>query len=337
MFVAKDERLHCAGEESAGVERTESAPDGACPPSTRTNAHNTKDQPLRTHGETMPSNNMPPSFAERRALVKKLLDNNTKIIDLAADFRLQNLDDFSKWYGLLHTCPEVLGQAVYGLPEINRDKIKSANVIGNPGCYPTTAILGLNPVIKMQNQQNTQLIGKHIVIDAKSGVSGAGRNAKMGLLFSELSDNFSAYGVAGHRHQPEIEQGIFDILSAKFPQHIRFVPHLVPMIRGMFSTIHLTLSKEGTAIDWQSVFASVYQDEPFIDVLPNGCLPDTRSVRASNRLKIAICQNNAQETLTVLVVQDNLVKGAAGQAIQNMNLLFGLPETLGLQNIAVMP
>ncbi len=268
---------------------------------------------------------------------KKLLDNNTKIIDLAADFRLQNLDDFSKWYGLLHTCPEVLSQAVYGLPEINRDKIKSANVIGNPGCYPTTAILGLNPVIKMQNQQNTQLIGKHIVIDAKSGVSGAGRNAKMGLLFSELSDNFSAYGVAGHRHQPEIEQGIFDILSAKFPQYIRFVPHLVPMIRGMFSTIHLTLSKEGAAIDWQSVFASVYQDEPFIDVLPNGWLPDTRSVRASNRLKIAICQNNAQETLTVLVVQDNLVKGAAGQAIQNMNLLFGLSETLGLQNIAVMP
>lgn len=268
---------------------------------------------------------------------ENLLKHNTKLIDLAADFRLQDLGEFEKWYKMPHACPNILAEAVYGLPEVNRAKIKSAQVIGNPGCYPTTAILGLNPIIQTQNQLKQPLVEKHIVIDAKSGVSGAGKNAKVNLLFSELSDNFSAYGVSGHRHQPEIEQGICDVLASEFDHQIRFVPHLVPMIRGMFSTIHLVLTEQGKTVDWHQVFCDVYQDEYFIDVLPKGQLPDTRSVRASNRLKIAVHQDNIHSVLTILVVQDNLVKGAAGQAVQNMNLLFGLQETLGLDGVSVVP
>ncbi|MDO4450789.1 MAG: N-acetyl-gamma-glutamyl-phosphate reductase [Moraxella sp.] len=257
-----------------------------------------------------------------------LIAQGVKVIDLGADFRLQSLADFETWYGLSHDCPDVLAGAVYGLPEIHREKIRTAQVIANPGCYPTTAILGLKPVIDTQNQANKPLILKNIIIDAKSGVSGAGRNAKMNLLFSELSDNFSAYGVAGHRHTPEISQGVHDFLGSTFAHKIRFVPHLVPMIRGMFSTIHLTLTDDGQAVDWQAVFEQTYQHEQFVDVLPKGSLPDTRSVRASNRLKIAVHQDD--DMLTILVVQDNLVKGASGQAVQNMNILCGLPEMTGL-------
>lgn len=265
---------------------------------------------------------------------KFLLAHNTKLIDLAADFRLQDLSEFEQWYGLAHACPDVLAQAVYGLPEVNRERIGRAQVVGNPGCYPTTAILGLKPIIDGQNQHG-QLIGEHIIIDAKSGVSGAGRSAKLGLLFSELSDNFSAYGVAGHRHHPEISQGVHGLLASKFAQKIRFVPHLVPMVRGMFSTIHLSLTKQGQALNWQSIFENCYHNEHFVDVLPQGELPDTRSVRASNRLKIAVHQDG--EVLTVLVVQDNLVKGAAGQAVQNMNIMCGFDETMGLDGVAVVP
>ncbi|WP_066803605.1 N-acetyl-gamma-glutamyl-phosphate reductase [Moraxella oblonga] len=257
-----------------------------------------------------------------------LIARGVKVIDLGADFRLQNLDEFKQYYALDHTCADVLAGAVYGLAEIHRERIKTAQVIANPGCYPTTAILGLKPVIETQNHANKPLILKNIIIDAKSGVSGAGRNAKMNLLFSELSDNFSAYGVTSHRHTPEICQGVHDFLGSKFAHKIRFVPHLVPMIRGMFSTIHLTLTEEGQAMDWQAVFEKSYQNEPFVDVLPKGSLPDTRSVRASNRLKIAIHQDD--DTLTILVVQDNLVKGASGQAVQNMNILCGFDETCGL-------
>lgn len=272
----------------------------------------------------------------------RLVEQGVKVIDLGADFRLQNLDEFSAWYGLTHTCPQILSKSVYGMAEMGgaqREKIKSAQVIANPGCYPTTAILGLKPVIDRQNELGEPLILPNIIIDAKSGVSGAGRNAKINLLFSELSDNFSAYGVAGHRHSPEISQGVHELLGSVFAQKVRFVPHLVPMIRGMFSTIHLVLTEKGKATDWQAVFEMAYQQEFFIDVLPKGALPDTRSVRASNRLKIAVHQDD--DTLTLLVVQDNLVKGAAGQAVQNMNLMFDLPETAGLDvaegGVAVVP
>lgn len=264
-----------------------------------------------------------------------LIKNGVKVIDLAADFRLQDLEAFSKWYGIKHDCPDILSQSSYGLPEINRRAIKNAQVVGNPGCYPTTVILGLSAIIDEQNRQNTQLIDERIIIDAKSGISGAGRSAKMEMIFSETADNFSAYGVAGHRHQPEIEQGVHELLGSIFKQKIRFVPHLVPMIRGMFSTIHLTLTKVGCAIDWQSVFEKRFENEYFVDVLPKGMLPQTRQTRASNFLRMSVHQDD--DTLTVLVVQDNLVKGAAGQAVQNMNIMFGLDEKMGLQIVPVLP
>lgn len=266
-----------------------------------------------------------------------LVAAGVKVIDLAADFRLQSLAEFERWYQVTHTCPELLKEAVYGLVEVNRDKLASARVVGNPGCYPTTAILGLKPVIDSQNQQGTRLIDERIIIDAKSGVSGAGRQAKLSLNYAETTDNFSAYGVAGHRHLPEIEQGVHQLLASRFSQRFRFVPHLIPMIRGMFSTIHLQLTDAGRDVDWQQQFTDCYADEAFIDVLPAGIYPDTRSVRASNRLRIAVYQDNDKAELTLLVVQDNLVKGAAGQAVQSMNCLFGFEETLGLLHVPVVP
>ena len=266
-----------------------------------------------------------------------LTQAGVKVIDLAADFRLQSLADFEHWYQQSHACPELLKTAVYGLPEINRDKIANALVVGNPGCYPTTAILGLKPIIDTQNQQAKQLIESRIVIDAKSGVSGAGRQASIALNYAEATDNFKAYSVEGHRHLPEIEQGVAQLLESRFAHRIRFLPHLVPMIRGMLSSIHMELTEAGTAIDWQPVFEKSYASEPFIDVMPKGLYPDTRSVRASNRLRIAVHQDNERAELTVIVVQDNLVKGAAGQAVQNMNVMFGFDETQGLNFAPIIP
>ena len=266
-----------------------------------------------------------------------LTQAGVKVIDLAADFRLQSLADFEHWYQQSHACPELLKTAVYGLPEINRDKIASALVVGNPGCYPTTAILGLKPIIDTQNQQAKQLIESRIVIDAKSGVSGAGRQASIALNYAETTDNFKAYSVEGHRHLPEIEQGVAQLLESRFAHRIRFLPHLVPMVRGMLSSIHMELTEAGTAIDWQPVFEKSYASEPFIDVMPKGLYPDTRSVRASNRLRIAVHQDNERAELTVIVVQDNLVKGAAGQAVQNMNVMFGFDETQGLNFAPIIP
>lgn len=266
-----------------------------------------------------------------------LTQAGVKVIDLAADFRLQSLEDFEHWYSQTHACPELLKSAIYGLPELNRDKIAKALVVGNPGCYPTTAILGLKPIILLQNQQNTRLIEPRIVIDAKSGVSGAGRQASLALNYAETTDNFKAYGVTGHRHLPEIEQGIKQLLASQFEHRVRFLPHLIPMIRGMFSSIHLELTEAGTAIDWQHEFDSSYADENFVDVLPSGIYPDTRSVRASNRLRLAVYQDNARHELTILVVQDNLVKGAAGQAVQNLNVMFGFEESLGLNAAPIVP
>ena len=268
---------------------------------------------------------------------KRLTDAGVKIVDLAADFRLQSLSAFESWYKHSHVCPELLKQAVYGLPEITRDQLKSASIVGNPGCYPTTAILGLKPVIECQNAQSKRLIEPKIIVDAKSGVSGAGRKAELGLNFAESADNFKAYGVTGHRHLPEIEQGVEQLLGSQFQHRIRFIPHLVPMIRGMFSTIHLSLTDAGTEINWQQQFEDCYANERFVDVLPAGQYPDTRSVRASNRLRIAVYQDSAHHELTILVVQDNLVKGAAGQAVQSMNVMFGLDESLGLSHVPLVP
>lgn len=264
-----------------------------------------------------------------------LVAQGVKVIDLGADFRLQSLNEFEQWYGMVHTCPDILKDSVYGLTEVTRAKVATAKVIANPGCYPTTAILGLKPIIDTENRQQQALVDGRIIIDAKSGISGAGRQGKLAISYAETADNFSAYGVAGHRHSPEIVQGVQAVLGADFDHRIRFVPHLVPMIRGMFSTIHVPLSHAGEQVDWQAVFESVYADEYFIDVLPKGVLPDTRSVKASNKLRIAIHQQ--ADMLTVLVVQDNLVKGAAGQAVQNMNVMFGFDETIGLTLVPITP
>lgn len=263
-----------------------------------------------------------------------LLAAGTKVIDLAADFRLQDLQQFEKWYGLSHACPEILKQSVYGLCELNREKIKQAQVIGNPGCYPTTVQLGLAPLL-----QASELLLKpeSIIIDAKSGVSGAGRKASLGMIYSENADNFKAYGVAGHRHHPEIVEALSNISvhPACFDQLI-FVPHLVPMIRGMLSTIYVDLTDHAQSLDLQKLYQDFYQDEKFVDVMPAGSSPETRSVRGANQLRIALHQIQPNK-LIVLVAQDNLVKGAAGQAIQNMNLMFNFTEDLGLQGIGLLP
>lgn len=262
---------------------------------------------------------------------QELLDAGVKVIDLAADFRLQDLEAFEKWYKMPHSCPDILkNDSAYGLVEINREKIKEAKLIGNPGCYPTTVILGLAPLLE---KGLIELDG--IIADCKSGVSGAGRGASVANLFSEASDSFKAYGVSGHRHHPEISEHLGEIAGA--PVGLTFVPHLVPMIRGMFSTIYVRIKPSARDTDFQALFEARYADERFIDVMPTGSLPETRTVRASNDLRIALSRPGNGDTLIVLVVQDNLVKGAAGQAVQNMNLIFDLPESAGLDFVAVLP
>jgi len=265
---------------------------------------------------------------------EELVAANTKVIDLAADFRLQNLVQFEKWYGMQHACPELLKDSVYGLSELNRDKIKQANVIGNPGCYPTTVQLGLAPLFK---HSDTLVKPESIIIDAKSGVSGAGRKASMGMIYTENADNFKAYGVAGHRHHPEIVEALENISgqTGVFDQ-ILFVPHLVPMIRGMLSTIYVDLTDAGAAVDLQAWYEQFYANESFVDVMPENSSPETRSVRGANQLRIALYKPQPKK-LVVLIAQDNLVKGAAGQAVQNMNLMFGFDETAGLEGIGLLP
>jgi N-acetyl-gamma-glutamyl-phosphate reductase len=259
-----------------------------------------------------------------------LLAAGTKIIDLAADFRLQDIAAFEHWYNMPHSCPGVLKDAIYGIPELNREKIKGANVIGNPGCYPTTVLLGLAPLL----EEKLIDFSVPIIADAKSGISGAGRKASVATLFAETGDNMKAYGVAGHRHHPEIEAQLKH-LAGNDLQFI-FVPHLIPMIRGMLSTIYIKLVERAKAIDVQALYELRYAKEWFIDVLPKGALPETRSVRGSNQLRIAL-QLQANNYLTLVVVQDNLVKGAAGQAVQNMNVMFGFLENAGLDIVPLMP
>ncbi len=264
---------------------------------------------------------------------RELLKAGVKFIDLAADFRLQDPAAWEKWYGMPHACPELLAEAVYGLPEVNREKIKKARLVANPGCYPTAVQLGFLPLL-----ENDLVDTQHLIADAKSGVSGAGRKAEVSTLFSEAADSMKAYGVAGHRHWPEIRQGL-DAVKAK-PVGLTFVPHLTPMIRGIHATLYARLTKPG--VDLQAVFEKRYANEPFVDVMPAGSHPETRSVRASNVCRIAVHRppnnsNGSGDTVVVLSVIDNLVKGAAGQAVQNMNIMFGLDESCGLDQAAVLP
>ncbi|AIL32369.1 N-acetyl-gamma-glutamyl-phosphate reductase [Basilea psittacipulmonis] len=261
-----------------------------------------------------------------------LLKAGVKIIDLAADFRLQDTDAFKKWYQQDHVCPDILkNESVYGLVEKNRERIKQKKVIGNPGCYPTTVILGLMPLLE-QSWIETQ----GIIADCKSGVSGAGRKASVGTLLAEASDNFKAYAVSGHRHHPEIVEQLNEIAGESVG--LTFIPHLVPMIRGMFSTLYVRLKAGHTLEEVHQMYQQRYQHETFIDVLPLGALPETRWVRASNMLRIGmyIAPHDPQQ-LILLVVQDNLLKGAAGQAVQNMNVMFGLKEDTGLGQMAILP
>jgi len=260
-----------------------------------------------------------------------LLDANVKIIDLAADFRLQDVALFEQWYKMPHSCADILKDAVYGIPELYRDKVKNAKVIGNPGCYPTTVLLGLAPLL----EQGLLDFTAPIVADCKSGVSGAGRKAEVATLFAEASDNMKAYGVTGHRHHPEIHAQLTQ-LAGKTVDFI-FVPHLVPMIRGMLSTIYVKLSAKASSLDLQSLFEKRYASEQFVDVLPAGNMPETRSVRGSNKLRIALHKQADTGYLTIVVVQDNLVKGAAGQAVQNMNIMFGIDENAGLEVVPLLP
>lgn len=256
-----------------------------------------------------------------------LLDAGVRVIDLAADYRISDVADWSRWYGMQHASPEWVGKAVYGLPEMNRSAIRNAHLVANPGCYPTAVQLGFMPLLERGLVELD-----HLVADAKSGVSGAGRKAEVATLFAEASDNFKAYAVPGHRHLPEIRQGL-SAMAGK-PVGLTFVPHLTPMIRGIHATLYARIRTEA---DFQALFAERYRDEPFVDVLPAGSHPDTRSVRAANTCRIAIHRPQGGEAVVVLAVIDNLVKGAAGQAVQNLNIMFGLRETEGLQQIAVLP
>ena len=260
-----------------------------------------------------------------------LIEKGVKVIDLGADFRLQDTVVFEKWYKLAHTATEALSDSVYGLSELNRDAIKSARLVGNPGCYPTTMQLGFYPLLK-----NNLVDAGMLIADCKSGVSGAGRKAEIGTLFCESGDSFKAYGASGHRHTPETIEQLSKMTQQKV--NLIFTPHLTPMIRGMHSTLYANLLPEAVAMsndELQKLFEKTYANEPFVDVMPFGSHPETRSVRGSNTLRIALHRNG--DTLVVLVVQDNLVKGAAGQAVQNMNIMFDLNETAGLLGIGLVP
>ena len=257
----------------------------------------------------------------------ELLAKGVKVIDLAADYRIKDIPTWEKWYGMAHASSDWVAKAVYGLPEINREAVKKAQLIANPGCYPTAVQLGFLPLIEAGVVDVSSLVA-----DAKSGVSGAGRKAEVHTLFAEASDNFKAYGVSGHRHLPEIRQGLS--IAAGKDVDLTFVPHLTPLIRGIHATLYARITKEA---DFQKLFVDRYQGEAFVDVLPAGKHPETRSVRASNVCRIAVHRPQGGDTLVILSVIDNLVKGAAGQAVQNMNLMFGLDETTGIHQVPVLP
>lgn len=256
-----------------------------------------------------------------------LLAAGVKVIDLAADFRIRDVAEWEKWYGMSHASPQLVAEAVYGLPEVNREQIRQARLIANPGCYPTAVQLGFLPLVEAGVVDTGSLVA-----DCKSGVSGAGRKAEVHTLFAEAGDNFKAYGVGGHRHLPEIKQGL--ARASETPIGLTFVPHLTPLIRGIHATLYARLTKD---VDVQALFDQRYANTRFVDVMPAGSTPETRSVRGSNICRIAVHRPQGGDTVVILSVIDNLVKGAAGQAVQNMNLLFGLPEGLGLDIVPLLP
>lgn len=262
------------------------------------------------------------------ALAGELLAAGTRVIDLSADFRLRDADEWSRWYGQPHGAVELLDEAVYGLPEINRQAIRSARLIAVPGCYPTATQLGLIPLLEAGLADTQTLIA-----NCASGVSGAGRGASVGSLLCEAGESMKAYAVKGHRHLPEIRQGLRQAAGAEVG--LTFVPHLAPMIRGIHATLYARVSDR--SVDLQQLFEQRYANEPFVDVMPAGSHPETRSVRGANVCRIAVHRPQEGDLVVVLAAIDNLVKGASGQAVQNMNILFGLDERLGLNHAALLP
>lgn len=267
------------------------------------------------------------AMSEARAV----LEGGARIVDLSADFRIHDVAEWERWYKTKHAAPELIREAVYGLPEMNREQLQRARLVANPGCYPTSIQLGFLPLVEAG-----VVDVEHLIADAKSGVSGAGRKTELSLMFSEASDNFAAYHITGHRHWPEIRQGLAQ--AAKRDVGLVFTPHLTPLIRGIHATLYARITREA---DFQQLFEKRYAGEPFVDVMPAGSHPDTRSVRAANICRLAVHRPpesvGRSDTIVVLSVIDNLMKGASGQAVQNMNLMFGLPETAGLQHVAVVP
>ena len=263
-----------------------------------------------------------------QSMVAEILQRGVKVIDLSADFRIRDADLWESWYGQPHTARDLIPQAVYGLPEVNREAIKDATLIACPGCYPTSVQLGFLPLIEAGSIDLSDLIA-----NSASGVSGAGRQASVSNLHAETSDSFKAYAASGHRHHPEIVQGLSDMASGS-PVNLTFVPHLLPINRGIHSTLYANLTKD---VDVQALFEQRYKDEPFVDVLPAGSHPETRSVRGSNVCRIAVCRPGDGNKVVVLVVEDNLTKGASGQGIQCLNIIFGLPENSGLTAPALLP
>ncbi|WP_227764222.1 N-acetyl-gamma-glutamyl-phosphate reductase [Zhaonella formicivorans] len=253
-----------------------------------------------------------------------------KVIDLGADFRFDDLKVYEEWYKVEHTGGSLLSRAVYGLPEINRERIKNAAIVGNPGCYPTSIILGLAPALK-----HGLVVPDTIIIDSKSGVSGAGRKLALGSHYAEVNENINAYGVASHRHTPEIEQELSKLAGTKLT--VSFTPHLMPMTRGILSTIYATV-KDNIALDEvREVYSKYYTEEPFVHLLPPGQWPHTKWVYGSNNCQLNLTIDRRTNRLIICSVIDNLVKGAAGQAVQNMNILFGLPETTALRIPGMYP
>ncbi|HTN30760.1 MAG TPA: N-acetyl-gamma-glutamyl-phosphate reductase [Pseudomonas sp.] len=262
------------------------------------------------------------------ALAGELLAAGTRVIDLSADFRLEDVEEWAAWYGQPHGAPELLGEAVYGLPEVNREQIRNARLIAVPGCYPTASQLGLLPLLEAGLADPATLIA-----DCKSGVSGAGRGAKVGSLFCEAGESMMAYSVKGHRHLPEIRQGLRR--AAGGDVGLTFVPHLTPMIRGIHATLYARVADR--SVDLQALYEKRYANEPFVDVMPAGSHPETRSVRGANVCRLAVHRPQQGDLVVVLSVIDNLVKGASGQAVQNLNIMFGLDERLGLGHAGMLP
>jgi len=252
-----------------------------------------------------------------------------RVVDLSADFRFKDPAVYERWYQR-HSCPELLRESVYGLPELHREEIRNAKIVGNPGCYPTGALIGLIPLIK-----NRMISYENIVVDSKSGVSGAGRDVVLGSLFCEVNEGVKAYNIFKHRHLPEIEGEVSQLAKRKVT--VTFVPHLIPMDRGILTTLYVSFTQEVKTEEVLNTFNEYYQEEPFIRIYPKGKIPNTKDVRGSNFCDLGIVVNESDGRGVIVTAIDNLVKGASGEAVQNMNIMLGYPETMGLDVIPLFP